>query len=105
MDDKQVNCKPNLHQWIDTASKNTDPENLYIVQVNSFEDLKKRMETSKVQAHKLNERLTKDIESLNKYKKACDDDLQAKISDAHRKNELIAQKMISVYGKFEEYLS
>ena len=58
-----------------------------------------------MQASKLNDRLCKDVETLNKFKKTCDDDLQAKISDAHRKNELISQKMISVYGKFEEYLS
>lgn len=63
------------------------------------------MEISKQQAQKLNARLEKDVESLNKYKKMCDDDLQLTISEAHRKNEVIAQKMISVYGKFEEYLS
>ena len=105
MDDAKVQCKPDMRLWIETASKNTDSENLYVVQINSFEDLKKRIEISRVQASKLNERLAKDVESLNKYKKTCDDDLQAKISDAHRKNEIISQKMISVYGKFEEYLS
>ena len=91
--------------WIEAAQKNTDPENLYIAQINSFEDLKKRLEKSKNQAEILNKRLFKDIDALNKYKQACDDDLLAKISESHRKNELVAQKMISVYGKFEEYLS
>jgi len=64
-----------MRLWIETASKNTDSENLYVVQINSFEDLKKRIEISRVQASKLNERLAKDVESLNKYKKTCDDDL------------------------------
>jgi len=45
------------------------------------------------------------IESLNKYRNACDDELQGKIQQARSKNELIRTKMISVYGKFEEYLS
>jgi Nucleoporin complex subunit 54 len=64
MEGKEVSCKPNLQQWIEAASSNTDPDNLYVVQLNSFEDLKKRLESSKIQAGKLNERLSKDIESL-----------------------------------------
>jgi len=43
--------------------------------------------------------------ALNQYKKACDDDLKLKMEEAKRKNELITKKLITVYGKFEEYLS
>lgn len=80
MEDKSVSCKPNLQKWVEAASKNPDPESLYIVQLNSFEDLKKRLGASRTQAKKLNDRLTNDIQNLNKYKKTCDEDLQGKIS-------------------------
>ena len=75
MDEAKVQCKPDIRLWIEAASQNKDPENFYVVQINSFEDLKKRIDASKIQAGKLNERLAKDVETLNKYKKACDDDL------------------------------
>ena len=42
---------------------------------------------------------------MNKYKKACDDELSERIVNSRRKNEQIAKKLIQVYGKFEEYLT
>ncbi len=42
---------------------------------------------------------------MNKFKKTCDDDLEQKILVANQKSELIARKLIQVYGKFEEYLN
>lgn len=53
----------------------------------------------------LNKRIRKDIDTMNLYKKTCDDDLQFKIQEARRKNELIQRKLITVFGKFEEYLT
>ena len=75
------------------------------MQVNSLEDLQKRVDGSKDLAVQLNLRLRQDIDSMNKYKQTCDDDLQGKLDLARRKNEAIAKKLITVYGKFEEYLS
>lgn len=63
------------------------------------------MTESRNQASKVNERVKAEIASLNKYKKACDEDLQEKIEAARIKNESINKKMITVFGKFEEYLS
>ncbi len=57
------------------------------------------------QAKKINQRLSKDVTTLASFKKTCDDDLKGKIEEAHRKNEIISKKLITVYGKFEEYLS
>lgn len=52
------------------------------MQINSFEDLKKRTEDSREIAGKLNERLVNTIDTMNKYKKTCDDDLQGKLTEA-----------------------
>ena len=84
---------------------NPNPDRYYTVQTNSFQDLKKRFDAAHAQAKKVNERLAKDVSSLASYKKTCDDDLKGKIEEAHRKNEVIAKKLITVFGKFEEYLS
>jgi hypothetical protein len=67
--------------------------------------LKSRFEVTHEQAKKINERLSKDVNTLASFKKACDDDLKSKIEEAHKKNEVISKKLITVYGKFEEYLS
>jgi hypothetical protein len=37
----------------------------------------------------MNKRLRKDIDTMNLYKKTCDDEMQFKIQEARRKNELI----------------
>jgi len=47
MGDKPVTCKPHLQKWIEATSQNPNPDQLYVVQANSFEDIKKRMEVSK----------------------------------------------------------
>ena len=75
------------------------------MQINSFEDLKKRAEDSQEVALKLKERLTQTVETMNLYKKTCDDDIKSKLEDANKQNELISKKLIQVFGKFEEYLS
>ena len=84
---------------------NPQPDRFFTVQTNSFQDLKSRFEVTHEQAKKINERLSKDVTTLASFKKACDDDLKSKIEDAHKKNEIISKKLITVYGKFEEYLS
>lgn len=98
-------CKPNLQKWVEYQSQNPLPEQLYTVQVNSFEDLKKRIELVRDQAGKMNERVKVNAEGLERYRQRCDEELQGKIEDARKKNEVIVKKMIQVYGKFEEYLS
>ena len=42
---------------------------------------------------------------MGKIQQACDDDIQGNISIAKQKNEMIMRKLITVFGKFEEYLA
>ena len=65
IDDQVVTCKPSIQKWVESIQRNPDPSQFYTVQVNSFEDLKKRMEESRDVAVKINHRLTKDISSMN----------------------------------------
>jgi len=90
MGDKPVTCKPHLQKWIEAAGQNPNPDQLYVVQANSFEDIKKRMEVSKTQAAKINQRVVKGSEQLNKYRQKCDEELQGKIQMARAKNERIS---------------
>ena len=89
MEDKVVSCKPHIVGWIESQQVNPAPDEYYTMQINSFEDLKKRTEDSREVAGKLNERITNTIEGLEKYKKTCDDDIQSKIEESQRKNQLI----------------
>lgn len=100
-----VQCKPNIQKFIESMEKNPNPNLFYTVQINSFEDLKKRVTESQEVAGKIKQRLDKDIDMLNQYKKTCDEELEQKIVLARKKNEVIAKKLMTVYGKFEEYLS
>jgi Nucleoporin complex subunit 54 len=89
LEDKVVSCKPHIVGWIESQQVNPAPEDYYTMQINSYEDLKKRTEDSREVAGKLNERITNTIEGLEKYKKTCDDDIQSKIEESQRKNQLI----------------
>jgi len=60
---------------------------------------------TKETATTLNLRLKKDRETLAKYKQVCDDDVKDRIGEVSRKNDYIAKRLISVYGKFEELLT
>lgn len=59
IDNAQVACKPNIQGWIEAAQRNPAPDEYFVMQINSFEDLQKRAESSQEQASRLKERLTK----------------------------------------------
>lgn len=105
IDGNCAKCKPQIQSWIESMDRNPNPDQYFTMQVSSCEDLSKRTADSLETALKLNERVKRDIDSMNQYKKACDDDLQQQIENARKKNEIIAKKMIQVFGKFEEYLT
>ena len=45
------------------------------------------MQKSREIALSLNKKLRVDIDAMNKYKKACDDEIVERIADSRRKNE------------------
>jgi hypothetical protein len=40
----EVKCRPDIQGWIKSIENNQNPDQFYTVQINSFEDLQKRVE-------------------------------------------------------------
>lgn len=77
---------------------------MYTTQVSSYEELKERMTKAQEVISKINSRIKINVEAMNKSKQVCDDDLQAKISEAKAKNEQIMRRLIQVFSKIQEHI-
>jgi hypothetical protein len=70
-----VTCKPHIRGFIDSMISNPSPDEFHTMQVSSYEDLHRRVESSQEAALKLQERLKTSSGNLMKYKQECDDNL------------------------------
>eukprot|EP00347_Sterkiella_histriomuscorum_P001956 403370023 len=102
--DQPLQCPSNIPKWIKAMEANPNKNDYYITQVNSYADLKDRVNVTQETLKKLNARLTTVKETLNKTQQTCDTDLQSQIYQSRLRNEAIMKKLIVVFGKFEELL-